>query len=67
MEDCIMIPPKNCLQHDFSYFADPDNDVRFNLEKKIENALPEGFVKDVFCAQHRAGQEESTCPGDSGK
>ena len=32
----------------------------------MENAIPYGYVNDVFCAQNTK-DEHSTCPGDSGK
>ena len=36
------------------------------LEGKISNAIPHGYVNNVFCAQNPIGIE-ATCPGDSGK
>ena len=41
-----------------------------SLLGKLESALPDKYAKDVFCAQNvltKALEDDSTCPGDSGK
>ena len=40
---------------------------RLNLQSKVENALPAGYERNVFCAQNKEGETEATCRGDSGK